>query len=266
MNIPQDIDCIRNGAPYAKEAAEFCDLFRHLGSRPGADFVRCYVTFDLFHKVEHLQEKTDFTLRDYQRLLLDAIRLASTLVADRETYGGRLADGAGTDHARRTAEDLTQEHYGTLFESFDDRYYYEHSSVLLRERYFEKNRLRIDDIEHMIALDAGCGGGRFTLVLKAMGFSRVHGLDSGEVNIKTAIEKRDARKIQGVIYERGDALNLPYPDASFDFRPFQWRASSYFFHSSGSSGESTASCGREEQPCCFFSKNREAFSWIRSTS
>ena len=214
----EDIDCIENGAPFAQEAAEFCDVFRRLGGRPGTAFVRCYVTFDLFHKVETLQERTDFTLRDYQRLLLDEMRLATALVADRETYGGRLAGGrAGTEDARRTAEDLTQEHYGTLFESFDDRYYYEHSSVLLRERYFEKNRLRIDDIQQKIALDAGCGGGRFTLVLKAMGFSRVHGLDSSEPNIKTAIAKRDTRKIQGVIYERGDALNLPYPDASFDF-------------------------------------------------
>lgn len=212
------VDCLHNGAPHRNEAWRFVEFFSALPEQPEYDFIRCYITFDLFQKVEVLQEDIHFRLLDYRQLLTTSVELAEQMMKSRQYYAHKLSCEAveATTSFQDTA-DYTQAHYSHLFEQFDDAYYYDHSWILLKERFFDRNSLVIADIVNKVALDCGCGGGRFALILKQMGFQKVYGIDLSAKNIQTAQERRDARGIRDVVYEQGDALNLPYPDASFDF-------------------------------------------------
>jgi ubiquinone/menaquinone biosynthesis C-methylase UbiE len=205
-----DVDCLTNGAPHGAEAQALCAFFTSLAPGPELDFIRCYTAFDLYHRAELLQEDIRFTVEAYKELLRDTLELAKRLVERQGLYQHKLS-------VFEQPPDADSDHYGHLFTEFDDTYYYEHSKVLLKDRYFDRNGLTIPSIERKVALDGGCGGGRYTLVLKHMGFRRVFGIDLSALNVQTAKNKRDARNVQDVVYEQGDVLDLPYADASFDF-------------------------------------------------
>src|SRR4051794_36803687 len=61
-------------------------------------------------------------------------------------------------------------------------------------------------------LDVGCGTGVITLALAKRGFIVV-GTDASDTYLDGA---RRLRSHEAVVYEQGDARNLPYPTASFD--------------------------------------------------
>jgi 2-polyprenyl-6-hydroxyphenyl methylase / 3-demethylubiquinone-9 3-methyltransferase len=65
-------------------------------------------------------------------------------------------------------------------------------------------------------LDVGCGGGLVSEELAVMGFS-VTGIDISEKSIDSARKHASRSEVHlDLKYEFGDAMNLPYPDASFD--------------------------------------------------
>lgn len=106
----------------------------------------------------------------------------------------------------------TGEVYSQLFEKFDKKEYYNKTKVMLQER-INKNNLKIDNLNK--ALDAGCGGGRYSLALKSMGIKKLIGIDISENSINFAnkmnIYKKDVNFIQSSV------LELPFDDDSFDF-------------------------------------------------
>jgi SAM-dependent methyltransferase len=59
-------------------------------------------------------------------------------------------------------------------------------------------------------LDVGCGSGRYLDLMRALGWSRVVGVDIGE----TAV--RHARESLGIEVHCGDLRDVAFPDASFD--------------------------------------------------
>jgi len=61
-------------------------------------------------------------------------------------------------------------------------------------------------------LDVGCGGGFLSNHLGSLGH-RVTGLDASSDALAVAGRYDSTRSVR---YQQGDALNLPYPDASFD--------------------------------------------------
>lgn len=65
---------------------------------------------------------------------------------------------------------------------------------------------------HARALDVGCGGGLLTNHL-AHADLEVHGLDASQESLTVAEQYDTTRRVR---YLRGDALQLPYHDASFD--------------------------------------------------
>ena len=63
-------------------------------------------------------------------------------------------------------------------------------------------------------LDVGCGNGAFTVQLaQRCAPSGVHGVDPSEAQLRYA---RQQAALQGADFSRGDAMNLPFGDASFD--------------------------------------------------
>ena len=213
-----EIDCLTNGAPHAREAKNLVDFFASLGKSSRYDFVRCYATFDLYNKMRKLRERP-FEIAKFQECLRDCLAMAEQMVKNTSAYGDFLTAPdhlGGVDLSAEEAEAQTKFLYGSLFNDFDEDDYYEKTFTLLRER-FKSNDVEIARIQEKIALDAGCGGGRFSLALRRMGFREVRGIDFSAINIATAMRRRDDRAIDGVQFQVASVLEIPFPDDTFDF-------------------------------------------------
>lgn len=206
------VDCLDNGAPHAAQARAFLDLFAALPPGQG-DFVRCYTARSLDLGTRKLRER-DFEIAEFGALLDRCVESGQRLLAEEAALSDLLTTREAWE--RPDVEAATQEHYGRLFAGFSEHDYYEVSPRILGER-LAKNGVSFDAPEAKVALDAGCGGGRFTLALRRMGFRHVTGVDFSELNVRTATERRDARGVDGVDYRLGDVGALPFDDASFDF-------------------------------------------------
>ena len=63
-------------------------------------------------------------------------------------------------------------------------------------------------------VDVGCGNGAFTeLIVGKSAPAEVHGIDPSEGQIKYARERPGVRTVE---FQQGDAMQLPFPDRSFD--------------------------------------------------
>lgn len=73
---------------------------------------------------------------------------------------------------------------------------------------FKVNNIPLDLIKDKTVLEIGCGSGRYSFALKMMGAKKVIGVDIG---------KGKKFMCEGVEYIKGNALNLPFEDNTFDF-------------------------------------------------
>jgi demethylmenaquinone methyltransferase / 2-methoxy-6-polyprenyl-1,4-benzoquinol methylase len=72
------------------------------------------------------------------------------------------------------------------------------------------------------ALDVATGTGDLALELRRQGVPSVTGLDFSREMIASAETKRDAQNVDGVTFLQGDAMDMPFPDASFDALTIAW--------------------------------------------
>ena len=128
---------------------------------------------------------------------------------DRETPSN--TDGAPSDTVKRVV-DL----YGTCWEDFDEYLLFEEPRQLLATR-FERNNIDTAWFQGGIALDDGCGSGRYTVALKQLGFKKVIGIDLGKTALLQTQERLAQRGIDGIRFCEGSVLDLPFDDDSFDF-------------------------------------------------
>ena len=117
---------------------------------------------------------------------------------------------------KKSADDLTAYHYSSLFSKFDYDKYYNEPKKLLKQR-LKKNKYNFREFKYFNALDAGCGNGRYTLALKKLGMKNVVGVDFSDVNISDAKKRIKKIGIKNVVFKKGNVLNLPFRDNSFDF-------------------------------------------------
>lgn len=68
---------------------------------------------------------------------------------------------------------------------------------------------------YSVALDIGCGDGRFVFEI-ANHFSKIIGLDSSKELIAIAQQKKKAIKVKNISFIFGDAANTPFEEQSFD--------------------------------------------------
>lgn len=67
----------------------------------------------------------------------------------------------------------------------------------------------------LAVLDVATGTGDLALALRAAGVARVSGLDFSGAMLAAAAGKEAASGAQGIAWVEGDAMALPFPDASF---------------------------------------------------
>ena len=112
------------------------------------------------------------------------------------------------------AEKKTGELFGKLFPAYDDKAFL--SSLELFKKRFEENNFPLDWFKGKKCLDAGCGGGRYSIALSLLGASEVIGIDLSESSIKDARHRASQLCISNVEFMVGSVQNIPFPDSSFD--------------------------------------------------
>jgi ubiquinone/menaquinone biosynthesis C-methylase UbiE len=190
---------------------KFINAAEALGREPVHDLLRVISMYSVYHGKE-VVENSDI---DPIPLLCDLFERNALFLKGGETAIPHLNLPAFKENFE-TVEKITGEHYGNLFSDFDDYHYFEEPVKLLRDR-FELNGLLIKEFQGQKALDAGCGGGRYTNALKKIGFGEVVGIDISDSGLENCRARIKEKGIEGISYKEGTALDLPFDDETFDF-------------------------------------------------
>jgi SAM-dependent methyltransferase len=143
-------------------------------------------------------------------------RLSAYLEASQASGMGNLvAHSETTSDAQARVEQVTGEHYGRLFREFDAQSFAAEPARLLRER-LTRNNVALPDLASATVLDAGCGGGRYSVAWKLLGAKDVLGVDLSEPGIADARARGSAMALESVRFEHMDVVELPVTPNSFD--------------------------------------------------
>ena len=112
-------------------------------------------------------------------------------------------------------EERTGQLFGDLWNHYDDRLFEE--SVSLFEKRWRANGEPPDFFQGKRCLDAGCGGGRYTIAMARMGARESIGVDVGEAGLADARQRAERLGVPGVQFRQASVLSLPFEPESFDF-------------------------------------------------
>lgn len=131
-------------------------------------------------------------------------------------YWNWLRSGNETDNAPASAAGVVN---NAIYDTLGDRWYDADDDpvALLRAESRLHNTWIVECLRERVGpgarvLDIGCGAGYLTNQLAQQGFD-VTGLDASQESLNVAARHDATGRVS---YEHGDALALPYPDASFD--------------------------------------------------
>ena len=110
-------------------------------------------------------------------------------------------------------EKKTGKVYFELWEKFSKEEYFLQATNLMKLR-LERNMIDISSFRS--ALDAGCGGGRYSIALRKIGIGKVTAVDVSLDSIRFAKEMSTYPKDE-IRFLLGSVLDLPFEENSFDF-------------------------------------------------
>lgn len=144
---------------------------------------------------------------------------AQTDFSQAEARNGKASDDAASTRAGEASDggvaQVTGEHYGQLFRAFSKTSYWEEPARLLRER-LERNGIEAAAWQGRRVLDAGCGGGRYTVAWHLLGAGSATGLDISETGLTDARARVADAEVANVNFDQGSVLQLPYEDNAFE--------------------------------------------------
>src|SRR6185437_16422584 len=111
-------------------------------------------------------------------------------------------------------EQITTVVFGDTFALYSDDEFEEFIGFL-RTR-FERNGIPLSVFEGKRCVDAGCGGGRATILMAEAGASEVVALDLSETNVETTRMRAEQRGLTNVTAQQASLLEVPFEDESFD--------------------------------------------------
>lgn len=114
----------------------------------------------------------------------------------------------------KTVENQTSVVYGDTFAIYSPKEFEEFKAPLYQ-------RLRINRISPTIfrgkkCLDAGCGGGRGSILMAESGAAQVIGVDLSTKNVETCRLRASQKGLRNVSFQQGLLTNIPFEDNSFD--------------------------------------------------
>jgi ubiquinone/menaquinone biosynthesis C-methylase UbiE len=202
--------CLQSG-PLADAGREATAAAATLGVGRDATAVRVRVVSLLFDGMEKAFASGTDPVPTLNELLLAAASYCRH--SSLELTGESKRDGTSRDRGEVSL--ITGAHYGRLFREFSAVSYFDEPSSLLRKR-LQRNAIPESAWVGKRVLDAGCGGGRYTVAWRMLGARSVTGVDVSESGIADARARVVASHINGVHFDIGDTLALPYADHQFD--------------------------------------------------
>ena len=196
----------------AQASANVATAARELGTSQWASTLRAWCVPYLFHGMEEVFKRPDDPASG---LITVFEELSAYLTASAKTRIGSFSSPASERDAGVVVEKMTGEHYGRLFREFDKESFAAEPARLLRDR-LGRNDVKLPDLATARVLDAGCGGGRYSVAWHLLGAREVLGVDLSEPGIADARARVGAMKLEGVTFEHHDVVELPLPEASFD--------------------------------------------------
>lgn len=148
-------------------------------------------------------------------LFFEVARSTGLVSLESESTEGNSSTPASAADAVPNIEKATGEHYGRLFESFSQVSYWDEPLNLLKIR-LERNHISIPDLDKRVVLDAGCGGGRYTVAWRLLGAAHAMGVDISQIGVTDAKRRVESAEIKGVEFREANVLELPFGDAEFD--------------------------------------------------
>jgi ubiquinone/menaquinone biosynthesis C-methylase UbiE len=111
-------------------------------------------------------------------------------------------------------EQITTVVFGDTFALYNDEEFEEFIGFL-RTR-LQANGIPLGVFEGRRCLDAGCGGGRATIMMAEAGASEIVALDLSETNVATTRMRAAQRGLDNVTVRQESLLDIPLDDESFD--------------------------------------------------
>lgn len=196
--------------PEVRDAfARLHEASKRLGDSPHADLLR----MDACHRIRLAQDNIFASAADPVPLYARVLDAAAKALDAGNALP--LAQSEVSRHEGDTQQDVTATHYGHLWGGFSPDHYFGEATELLRAR-FERNGFDLSRAPRERVLDAGCGGGRYSVALKKLGFAEVVGVDWSPQGIAVANARVDEANIAGVSYRQAAVLNLPFEAGEFD--------------------------------------------------
>lgn len=181
-----------------------------LGDSPHADLIR----IDTCHRIRLAQDAIFARNADPRPEYIHTLDAATSYVRAAATLPQANTDRPGEPGAP-TALDVTAQHYGRLWGGFSPDHYFDEATALLRTR-LERTGFDLARAQSERVIDVGCGGGRYSVALRRLGFAEVVGVDWSTEAIETANARIAEAGISNVSYRRANVLELPFGDAEFD--------------------------------------------------
>lgn len=202
--------CLNDG-PIAMNGRALVAASRMLGSSSSASLLRAWCVPSLFQGLEAIVASGQEPINAINKSIGE---LAQMLYA--AGHCGIIDESESNDESLSgKVEDVTGNHYGRLFEAFDSKSYWEEPARLLSER-LERNGIPLSSLHGKDVLDAGCGGGRYTVAWALVGARSAVGCDVSETGLADAKRRACQAAVARVSFEQGNVLALPFPADRFD--------------------------------------------------
>lgn len=219
INIKDQTDqqitpCLEFGE-LSENAKGFVASARNLGENSFASTLRAWCVLHLFHTLETLLEAEKDPIKGINTALETLTEFLTAAQKSGFDFIKSKDESAFANDENADVKDITGDHYGNLFKTFSDSSYKDEPVKLLKQR-LERNGIKIADIKNKKTLDAGCGGGRYSIAWRLLGSSPVTGLDISPINIEDANRRVREAEIGNMFFKEGNVLEIPFADEEFD--------------------------------------------------
>ena len=197
------------------EAKRFVTAFRNLSQNRASSVFRALSIVQLFDSFEAIAESGEDPLDAFKKVLLDLTKVANEWERGKLGEQNRQQLQNSESEASDGIPETTGRHYGRLFEGFSEKSFWDEPKQLLETRLI-RNGIPAELWKSKTVLDAGCGGGRYTVAWKLLGAENCLGLDISKLGIGNARSRVAEAEISGVHYCEGSVLDINFSDGSFD--------------------------------------------------
>ncbi|MCP3924048.1 MAG: class I SAM-dependent methyltransferase [Desulfobacterales bacterium] len=201
-------------SPYKKAARRFVELSLKLGNGPSQQVFRSLISISVFKEKVMIEKSDEHPIEPF----IECLNKHSDLIEASLNTIDNLPKELNEENfdVWKDVVKSTGEHFGALFSDFTDEIYFEDGLKVVTDR-LVKNDFPMDKLQGKKAIDAGCGGGRYSVALRKLGLGDVTGMDMSDTGLANARKRIEEHNIDGVNFKKGNVLDIPFEDETFDF-------------------------------------------------